>query len=94
LRRMFENRVLRRMFGTKREETTRGRRNNCHNGDLHNFYSYHHQINEVEMGRGFSTHEMRNSYTVLMRKPIGRPWSSCEDNMSMNLKRNGYEDVD
>jgi hypothetical protein len=35
---MFENRVLRRMFGLKRDEVTGGRRK-LHNEELHNLYS-------------------------------------------------------
>jgi hypothetical protein len=36
--RVFENRVLRRIFGPKRDEVTRGWRN-LHNEELHNLYS-------------------------------------------------------
>jgi hypothetical protein len=35
---VFENRVLRGIFGPKREEVTGGRRK-LHNEELHNFYS-------------------------------------------------------
>jgi hypothetical protein len=35
---VFENRVLRRIFGPKREEVTGGWRK-LHNEELHNFYS-------------------------------------------------------
>jgi hypothetical protein len=34
---VFENRVLRRIFGLKRDEVTRGWRN-LHNEELHNLY--------------------------------------------------------
>jgi hypothetical protein len=36
--RVFENRVLRRIFGPKRDEVTGGWRK-LHNGELHNLYS-------------------------------------------------------
>jgi hypothetical protein len=36
--RVFENRVLRRIFGPKRDEVT-GEWRKLHNGELHNFYS-------------------------------------------------------
>jgi hypothetical protein len=36
--RVFENRVLRRIFGPKRDEVTGGR-GKPHNEELHNFYS-------------------------------------------------------
>jgi hypothetical protein len=35
---MFENRVLRKMFGSKREEVARGRRR-LHNEELRNLYA-------------------------------------------------------
>jgi hypothetical protein len=35
---VFENRVLRRIFGPKRDEVTGGQRT-LHNEELHNFYS-------------------------------------------------------
>jgi hypothetical protein len=34
---VYENRVLRRIFGTKRDEVT-GEWRKLHNGELHNFY--------------------------------------------------------
>jgi hypothetical protein len=37
---MFENRVLRRIFGPKRDEVLRGWRN-LHNEELHNFTLHH-----------------------------------------------------
>jgi hypothetical protein len=36
--RVFENRVLRRIFGPKRDEVM-GERRKLHNGELHNLYS-------------------------------------------------------
>jgi hypothetical protein len=36
--RVYKNRVLRRIFGPKRDEVTEGRRK-LHNEELHNFYS-------------------------------------------------------
>jgi hypothetical protein len=36
---VFENRVLRRIFGWKRDEVT-GDRRKLHNEDLHNLYSF------------------------------------------------------
>jgi hypothetical protein len=35
---VFENRMLRRIFESKRDEVTKGWRN-LHNAELHNFYS-------------------------------------------------------
>jgi hypothetical protein len=38
IRRMFENRAMRRIFGPNRDEVTAGWRNK-HNEELHNMYS-------------------------------------------------------
>jgi hypothetical protein len=57
--RVFENRVLRRIFGTWRQEETGGWRK-LHNEDLHNLYSSKSimrmiKSKRVEMGRACST---------------------------------------
>jgi hypothetical protein len=46
---VFENRVLRRIFGPKRVEVTGGRRK-LHNEELHNLYSSP-KVKEDETGR-------------------------------------------
>jgi hypothetical protein len=55
--RVFENRVLRRVFGPKRDEVTGGWRK-LHNEELHNLYSSPsiiRMIKEDEMGGECST---------------------------------------
>jgi hypothetical protein len=56
--RVFENRVLRRIFGPKRDEVTGGWRK-LHNENLHKLffakYNYNDQVKEDEMGRACST---------------------------------------
>jgi hypothetical protein len=54
--RVFENRVLKRIFGPKRHEVTRGWRK-LHNEELHNLYISPSIIivKEDEMGMVFST---------------------------------------
>jgi hypothetical protein len=54
--RVFENRVLRRIFGPKRDEVT-GDWRKLQNEELHNLYSSPNinQIKEDEMGRACST---------------------------------------
>jgi hypothetical protein len=47
---VFENRVLRRIFGTKREEVIRGWRI-LHNEELHNLYSSPSIIRMIETRR-------------------------------------------
>jgi hypothetical protein len=58
--RVFENRVLRRIFRPKRDEVT-GDRRKLHNEELHNLYSLPNiirmiKVKEDEMGRAYSTH--------------------------------------
>jgi hypothetical protein len=47
---MFENRVLRRIFGPKRDEVTGGWRK-LHNGELHNLYSSPNVIRMIKSRR-------------------------------------------
>jgi hypothetical protein len=46
---VFENRVLRRMFGTKRDEVTEGWRK-LHSGELHNLFSSPNNIDRSYQG--------------------------------------------
>jgi hypothetical protein len=48
--RVFENRVLRRMFGPKRDEVT-GEWRKLHNEELHNFYSSPNIIRTIKSRR-------------------------------------------
>jgi hypothetical protein len=70
--RVFENRVLRRIFGPKRDKVTGGWRK-LHNEVLHNLYR------SPKMGRECNTNvEKRNAYRILVgkperRRPRGRP---------------------
>jgi hypothetical protein len=47
--RVFENRVLRRIFGPKKEEVVGGLRN-LHNEELHNLYSSPNVIRMINSG--------------------------------------------
>jgi hypothetical protein len=74
--RMLEKRVLRRIFGRKRDEMTGGWRK-LHNEDLHNLYSSPSIIRmkkskKDEMDRACSTNGERNTYRVLVGKPEGK----------------------
>jgi hypothetical protein len=72
--RMFENRMLRRIFGPKRDEIT-GEWRKMHSGELHNLYSSPDIIRQIKSRRmrwaGHVAHmgEGRNVYRVLMGKP-------------------------
>jgi hypothetical protein len=69
---MFENRVLRRIFGPKREKRTGGWRK-LHNEKLHNLYYSPSIIRMIKSRRmrwaGYVARmEKRNAYTILVGK--------------------------
>jgi hypothetical protein len=72
--RVFENRVLRGIFGPKRDEVT-GDWRKLHSGELHNLYLSPDIIRQVKSRRvRWAGHvarvgEGRNVYRVLVRKP-------------------------
>jgi hypothetical protein len=74
---MFENRVLRRIFGPKREEVAGGWRG-LHNEELHNLYAAPNIIRVIKSrrmrraGRVPRMGEMRNAYSTLVGKPGGK----------------------
>jgi hypothetical protein len=74
---MFENRVLRRIFGLRRDEVTREWRK-LNNEELHNFYSSPNIIRMTKSRRMiWARHvarmgEMKNAYSILVRKPQGK----------------------
>jgi hypothetical protein len=67
--RVFENRVLRRIFGPKRDEVKKQRRK-LHNGELHNLYSSPDNSRQVKSrrmrwaGHEASMGERKNLYKV------------------------------
>jgi hypothetical protein len=75
--RVFENRVLRRIFGPKRDEVT-GEWRKLHNEELNILYSSPDIIRQFKSRRmRWAGHvarmgEERNVYRVLMRKPEGK----------------------
>jgi hypothetical protein len=73
---VFENRVLRRIFGPKRDEVTGGWRK-LRNEELHNFYSSPsiiRMINSRRMRWAGHVARMRkmNAYRILLGKPQGK----------------------
>jgi hypothetical protein len=89
--RVFENRVLRRIFGLKRNEVT-GEWRKLHNEELHNLYSSPDIIRQVKLrqmrwaGHVARMGEERKVYKVLAgkpegKRPLGRPrqrWMGSE----------------
>jgi hypothetical protein len=75
--RVFENRVLRRISGTKRNEVT-GEQRKLSNGELHNLYSLPDIIRQIKsrrmkwVGHVARMGEKRKVYKVLIRKPEGK----------------------
>jgi hypothetical protein len=74
---LFENRVLRRIFGPKMDEATREWRE-LHNRELHDLYSSPDIIRQIKSRRmRWAEHvarmgEGRNVYRVLVGKPEGK----------------------
>jgi hypothetical protein len=101
---MFENRVLRRIFGPKRDEVTGGWRK-LHNKKLHGLYSSPSIIRVIKARRmRWAGHvarmgEVRSAYNILVgkpegRRPLGRTRRRWEDNIKMGLREIGFGDVD
>jgi hypothetical protein len=74
---VFENRVLRRIFGPKRDEVM-GEWRKLHNEELHNLYPYPDIIRQVKSrrmrwaGHVARMREERKVYEVLVGKPEGK----------------------
>jgi hypothetical protein len=97
--RVFENRVLRRVFGPKRDKVT-GEWRKLHNDELSDLYSLPNILRVVKSGRmRWAGHvarmgEGRGVHRVLVgkpegKRPLGRPRRRWEDNIKMNLQEVG-----
>jgi hypothetical protein len=92
--RVFENRVLRRIFGPKREEIT-GEWGKLHNEELNGLYSLPSIVRVIKsrrmrwVGHIARMGEGRGMYRVLVgkpegKRPLGRPRRRWEDNIRMD----------
>ncbi|KAJ4428654.1 hypothetical protein ANN_25647 [Periplaneta americana] len=94
--RVFENKVLRKIIGAKRDEVT-GEWRELHNTELHALYCSPDIIRNIKSRRlRWAGHvarmgESRNAYRVLVgrpegKRPLGRPRRRWEDNIKMDLR--------
>jgi hypothetical protein len=101
---VFENRVLRRIFGPKRDQVT-GEWRRLHNEELHNLYSSPDIIRQVKsMRMRWAGHvarmgEERKVNKVLVGKPEGkrslrRPRRRWDDGVRKKLTQTGLWGVD
>ena len=101
---LFENRVLRRVFGPKRDEVT-GKWRKLHNEELSDRYTLPNIVRVVKSrrmrwaGHVARMEEGRGVHRVLVgkpegKRPLGRPRRSWEDNIKMDLQEvgRGYGD--
>jgi hypothetical protein len=100
---VFENRVLRRIFGPKRDEVT-GEWRKFHNEELRDLYSSPSIIRIIKSrrmrwtGRVARMGEKRNAYRLLVgkpegKRPLGRPRRRWVDNIRMHLGEVRWGDV-
>jgi hypothetical protein len=101
---VFENRVLRRIFGPKRDEVT-GEWRKLHNEELRDLYSSPSITKIIKSRRmKWTGHvarmgEKRNAYRLLVgkpegKRPLGRPRRRWVDNIKMDFEEVGWGDVD
>jgi hypothetical protein len=92
---VFENRMLRKIFGPKGDEVT-GERKKLHNEELRDLYSSPGIIGIIKSRRmRWAGHvarmgEKRSAYRLLVgkpegKRPLGRPRRRWVDNIRMNL---------
>jgi hypothetical protein len=102
--RVFENRVLRRIFGPKRDEVT-GEWRKLHNEELYDLYSSPSIIRIIKSwrmrfaGNVARMGEESNAFRLLVgkpegKRPLGRSRRRWVDNIRMDLGEVGWGDVD
>jgi hypothetical protein len=100
---VFENRVLRRIFGPKRDEVT-GVWRKPHNEELHGLYSSPSIVRVIKArmmrwaGHVARVGEVRGAHNILVgrhegRRPLGRSRHRWED-IKMDLREIGFGNVD
>jgi hypothetical protein len=103
-RRVFENMVLRRIFGPKRDDVI-GEWRKLHNEELHILFSSPNIIRQIKSRRmRWAGHAARigeeiNVYRVLIgkpegKRPLGGPWRRWENGIRMDLRETGWGSAD
>jgi hypothetical protein len=98
--RVFENRVLRKIFGLKRKEDGSWRK--LHNNELHDLYSSPNIVRVINsrrmrwVGHVANMGEGRGVYRILVgkpegKRPLGRPRCGWEDNIKMDFREIGID---
>ena len=99
--RVFGNKVLRKIFGTKKDEIT-GEWRKLLNVELHALYSSPNIIRSLKSrrltwaGHVARMEQSRNAYRDLVgkpegKRPLGRPRRRWEDNIKMDLREVGFD---
>jgi hypothetical protein len=97
---VFENRVLRRIFGAKTDEVRK-----LHNEELHNLCSSPYIISMIKSrrmrlaGHILRMGEKRNIYRILVgkpegKRPLGRPRRRGVDKFKIDLRETGWDGMD
>ena len=96
---MFENRILRRIFGPKRDENVEWRR--LHNEELHNLYRSPNIVRVIKSrrlrwaGHVARMEVSRSAFKIITakpigRRPLGRPRRRWEGNIRIDLEEIGW----
>ena len=102
--RVFENRVLRRIFGPKKVKVT-GEWRKLHNEELNDLYCATNIVRVIKsrrlrrLGHVACMGDGRGVYRVLVgkpegKRPLGRPWRRWEYNIKMDLQEMGCRGMD